>query len=235
MNNLLESLGTSFGFIVVCILTFVILYGAARLAENKLSTTVKHATGTKRIAYIAIFSALAGVLMLFEIPLFFAPSFYELDLSELPVLIISFYLGPSAGVVTAFFKVLIKLLLKGTSTAFVGDYANFVTSCALVLPAGIVYLKNKTRKGAVTALVVGTLTLTVFGSLFNAFYLIPTFADLYGISVDAIVGMGTSVNSAITSLSTLVLFAVVPFNLLKGTLVSVLTMLLYKRIQKLFI
>ena len=75
--------------------------------------------------------------------------------------------------------------------------------------------------------------MTVFGSAFNAVYLLPKFSALFGMPLDAIVAMGTKVNGAITSVSTLVLFAVVPFNLLKGIVVSLLTMLLYKRISPL--
>ena len=77
--------------------------------------------------------------------------------------------------------------------------------------------------------------MTVFGSLFNAVYLLPKFAQLFGMPLDAIIGMGTAVNSAINSVSTLVLFAVVPFNLLKGLIVSIITYLLYKRVEKILV
>ena len=87
--------------------------------------------------------------------------------------------------------------------------------------------------GMMLGMAVGTLVMTVFGSAFNAIYLLPKFAELFGMPLDVIVGMGTKVNSAITSVSTLVLFAVVPFNLLKGVIVSFLTFLLYKRISPL--
>ncbi len=79
----------------------------------------------------------------------------------------------------------------------------------------------------------GTLVMTVFGSLFNAVYLLPTFAELFGMPLDAIIAMGSDINSSINSVSTLVLFCVVPFNLLKGIIVTSLTMLLYKRISPL--
>ena len=95
------------------------------------------------------------------------------------------------------------------------------------------YHVKKTKRNAILGLVVGTMVMTVFGSLFNAVYLLPKFAQLYGMPLEAIVGMGTQVNGHITSVSTLVLFAVVPFNLLKGLIVSVLTMLLYKRVERL--
>jgi riboflavin transporter FmnP len=150
------------------------------------------------------------------------------------VLICTFYLGPVSGVVCELLKVLLKLLFKGTTTAFVGDFANFAVGCSFVLPASILYHKNKTKKGAILALGVGTLVMTVFGSLFNAWYLLPKFAELYGISLDAILQMAAAVNPAITSIQKLVFFAVVPFNLLKGVIDSALTFLLYKRVEKVF-
>ena len=198
--------------------------------QAAIETAVRQVFWENRLALAAI----SGVLMVIEIPLFFAPSFYKLDFSELPVLICAFYLGPVSGVVCEFLKVLIKLLLKGTSTAFVGDLANFLVGCSFVLPAAIVYQKTLSKKGAVVSLAVGTAVMTVFGSFFNAWFLIPRFAVMYGMPLEAIVSMGTQINGAITNLSTLVLFAVVPFNLLKGVLVSLLTFFLYKRVEKLF-
>ena len=84
--------------------------------------------------------------MYFELPLWFAPSFYELDFSEIPVMICAFAMGPVAGVAAELCKVLLKLVLKGTTTAFVGDFANFVVGCSLVLPASIVYYIRKSKR-----------------------------------------------------------------------------------------
>ena len=218
-------------FILVCLAIFVGLLLVAVAFERLLVKDRKRFSDTHYITYTAIFACMAGVLMLVEIPLFFAPGFYKMDLSELPIMICTFYLGPVAGVVAELIKVCIKLLLKGTSTAFVGDFANFAVGCSFVLPASIVYHANPSRRTALTGMIVGTLVMTVFGSAFNAIYLLPKFAVLFGMPLDVIVGMGTKVNSAITSVPTLVLFAVVPFNLLKGVVVSLLTFLLYKRIS----
>ena len=218
-------------FILVCLAIFVGLLLVAVAFERLLVKDRKRFSDTHYITYTAIFSCMAGVLMLAEIPLFFAPGFYKMDLSELPIMICTFYLGPVAGVTAELIKVCIKLLLKGTTTAFVGDFANFAVGCSFVLPASIVYHANPSRKSALTGMIVGTLVMTVFGSAFNAIYLLPKFSALFGMPMDVIVGMGTKVNPAITSVSTLVLFAVVPFNLLKGIVVSLLTFLLYKRIS----
>lgn len=218
-------------FILVCLAVFLGLVLVAALFERLLVKGRKRLSDTHYITYTAIFATMAGVLMLLEIPLFFAPSFYKIDLSELPVLICTFYLGPVAGVICELLKVCIKLLLKGTSTAFVGDFANFAVGCSFALPASVIYHARPCRKSAIIGLVVGTLIMTTFGSAFNAFYLLPKFAQLFGMPMEVIVGMGTKINPRITSVGTLVFYAVVPFNLLKGVIVSFLTMLLYKRIS----
>lgn len=220
-------------FLLTCLAVFAGLMLFAALMQKLVCRDIKPLSSTHYIAYTAVFSCMAGVLMLLEIPLFFAPSFYKIDLSELPVLICTFYLGPMAGVTAELLKVLVKLLLKGTSTAFVGDFANFAVGCSFVLPASIVYHAKPGKRTALTGMLVGTLIMTVFGSAFNALYLLPKFAALFGLPIEVIVGMGTKINPAITSVWTLVLFAVVPFNLLKGVLVSLLTFLLYKRISPL--
>lgn len=218
-------------FVLSCVLIIAAIFIVAALFEKYVCHDKKSFSSTHYISYTAMFACMSGVLMLIEIPLFFAPGFYKLDLSEMPVLICTFYLGPVAGAATELLKVIVKLLLKGTTTAYVGDFANFVVGCSFVLPASIVYHAKPGKKSALVGMAVGTLIMTVFGSAFNAIYLLPKFAEMFGMPLDAIVGMGTQVNSAINSVSTLVLFAVVPFNLLKGVIVSALTFLLYKRIS----
>ena len=143
-----------------------------------------------------------------------------------------FYLGPSATVACEAVKIILKLLFKSTSTAFVGDFANFVIGCSLVLPATILYHIRKSRHSAIVGLVVGTIILTLFGSAFNGIYLLPKFASLYGMPLDTIIAMGSKINSGITSVSTFVTLAVAPLNLIKGISVSVLTLLLYKRVAR---
>ena len=233
MKKLWEQAGDNITFILVCLLTFAVITVLAKLFEKAFMKS-RRAEWARYIAFVAMFSAIGGVLMLMEIPLFFAPSFYKMDLSELPVLLCAFYLGPVAGATAEFLKVFIKLLIKGTSTAFVGDYANFVVGCAFILPASAIYHAHKTKRNAIIGMAAGTFCMTVFGSAFNALYLIPKFAQLFGMPIDVIVGMGTKVNSHIVSVPTLALYAVAPFNLLKGIMDSILTWFLYKRLETIF-
>lgn len=214
----------------VAIALFVIAYLAEKAAKKKNGDT-ERILSTRKIAMIGVFSAIAMVLHILDFPVPFAPFFYKLDFSEIPAMIGAFAFGPVAGVMIEFCKILLKLLVKGTSTAFVGDLANFVVGCSFILPASIIYMFKKTKKNAIAASVTGTLIMTVFGSLFNAVYLLPAFAALYGMPLDSIVAIGTEINGNITSVSTLVLFAVAPLNLLKGGSVSLVTMLVYKKLS----
>jgi len=185
----------------------------------------------RSLTVIGMLSAVSIVLMLFEIPLWFAPSFYEIDLSELPVLIGSFALGPIAGVMIELIKNLLNLALRGTQTAGIGEAANFVIGCSLVVPSAIIYHMKKTRKAAILGLSMGTIMLIVFGCLINAYLLLPVYAKVYGMPLDMLIQMGTAVNPNINSMTTFILFAVAPFNLIKGVIVSVVTVLLYKKIS----
>ena len=186
----------------------------------------------KYIVKIGILSAVAAVLMLFELPLWFAPPFYKLDFSEIPILIGSFALGPLAGVIMELLKNLLNLLMDGTTTAFVGEFANFVTGCAFVLPAALIYKHKKSLKNALVGLAVGTLSLVLVGAAMNYYILVPTFSELYHLPLENIVAMGTAVNASISDLKTLIVFAVMPFNLLKSVACSAVTLLLYKRVSK---
>ncbi len=229
-----EKAKQNLGFLAVCLGVFVGLFIAAWLFEKfVMRERRRRFSDTHFITYTAIFSAMAAVLMLLEFPIaFLAPEFYKLDFSELPVMISTFYLGPVAGVVTELIKILLKLLIRGTSTAFVGDFANFAVGCAFVLPASMIYHAKPGKKTAGVGLICGTLIMTVFGSAFNGLYLIPKFAQMFG-GLDGIIAMGSKVNGNITSIWTLVFFSVVPFNLIKGVVVSILAFLLYKRISPL--
>ena len=191
----------------------------------------RNTINTRTASLVGMLGAISAVLMMidFSLPLF--PSFMKFDLGELPALFGGFFLGPMAGCLIIVIKMLLKVLIKGTSTAFVGDFANFAVGCAFILPAAIIYHRHKTRKNAIIGMIVGTLVMTVVGSAFNAYYLLPKFAALFGMPLEAIVGMGTAVNSSIQSVGTLVMYAVVPFNLIKGVVDSVLTYLLYKRVE----
>ena len=178
MNELLSQAKDNVSFLLITAAVIIALAVAARLTERKL-THLRQVTPARRVSIIGICSAIAVVLHILDFSLvFLAPEFYKLDFSELPVLLGGFFLGPSAAVAIEGVKILLKLLLKGTSTAFVGDFANFFVGCCFVLPATIWYHTHKNKNGAIVGLVIGTLTMTVIGTAFNAVYLLPKFAQL---------------------------------------------------------
>ena len=188
----------------------------------------------RKMTQIGMLSGLATVLMLIQIPLPFFPPFYKFDFSEVPVLIGAFVLGPVAGILIELVKILLFMLISGTTTAGIGEVANFLIGCALVVPASIIYRRFHTRKGAIVGLVIGVVAMTIIGSILNAFVLLPVYARAFEMPISELVAMGTAVNASITSLGTFVALAVAPFNLLKGTVVSIVVLLLYKKISPIF-
>jgi len=178
---------------------------------------------------MALLAAISSILMLFEFPLWFAPpEVYKLDFSEVAVLIGAFALGPVAGILIELIKVLLNFILNGTVTAGIGELANFLIGCSMVVPSAIIYYMKKTKKSAIIGLIVGTIILVIVGCFLNAYVLLPVYAKAYNVPIDVLVAAGTEVNSNITSLSDYVLLAVAPFNLIKGILVSGITVFLYK-------
>lgn len=198
------------------------------------NTNVKEGTKIRTIVQVGMLAAIAVVLMLFEIPLPFAPSFYEIDFSEVPVMIGTFAMGPLAGAAIELVKILLNFFINGTTTAGVGEVANFLIGCALVVPAGIIYRRKRTRKGAIIGMAAGTVFMTLLGCVLNAYVLLPTYAAAFQLPIDSLVAMGTAVNGSITDLFTFVAFAVAPFNILKGVLVSLIVFLIYKKISPVF-
>ena len=187
---------------------------------------------TRKLVEIGMLGAIATVLMLFEFPIpFIAPPFYELDFSEVPVLVGAFALGPMAGATIELVKILINLLINGTATAFVGEIGNYLLGCSFIIPAALIYKKHKSKKNALIAMIIGTIAMTVFGCFLNAYVLLPTYATAFGMPIDAIVGMGSAINANINDVMTFVIIAVAPFNIIKGIIVSVITLLIYKHIS----
>ena len=186
----------------------------------------------RKMTKISILSAIATLLMFFEIPLWFAPNFYKIDFSEAAVLIGAFALGPVSGIAIEFIKIILISIIKGSHTFFVGETANFIIGCTFVLPAAILYKRYKSKRTALVGMGIGTVFMAAVGSAINAFVLLPLYAKAFEMPMDQIVAMGNVVNKNINSLSTLVFYAVVPFNIIKGIAVSTITFILYKHIRK---
>ena len=232
MNGLLTQIWENLSFVLICILIITVLALLAKFSE-RFFPEKRTVSKARYISIVGICAAIATVLHVLDFPLLFlAPEFYKLDFSELPVLLCGFYLGPTATVACEGVKILLKLVVKGTSTAFVGDFANFVVGCSFVLPATIWYHIHKSRHSAVVGLILGTLSMSILGSAFNAVYLLPKFSQLFGLPLETIIGMGTAIRGGVNSVTTFVVLCVAPLNVVKGVMVSILTMLLYKKVAR---
>ena len=204
------------------------------MSTNVATQNKSNTAGMSKVRFITqvgMLGAIAVILMAFEIPLPFAPAFYKIDFSEVPALIGCFAMGPAAGAAIELVKILLNFVINGTQTAGVGELANFIIGCSFVIPAGIIYKRDHSKKGALIGMIAGTLLMVALGCVMNAFVLLPVYGKAFGMPIEALIGMGTAVNPNITSLSTFVMFAVAPFNLLKGFLDSVIVMLIYKKIS----
>lgn len=232
MKDLWIQVQDNLTFVIASVCIVVALGLLAKLGERILPQR-RQVSSARRVSIVGICSAIAVVLYLLDFPLLFlAPEFYKLDFSEVPVLLCGFFLGPGAAVACEGVKVLLKLLIKGTTTAFVGDLANFVVGCSLVIPATFIYHFHRSRRSALLGLGIGTACLTIFGSAFNALYLLPKFAQLYGIPLDSIIDMGSAIHAGVHDIFSFVLLCVAPLNLIKGAMVAVLTMALYKHVAR---
>ena len=147
--------------------------------KTMAAAQTKNRTKIRVMAQIGMLSAIALVLMLFEIPLPFAPSFYEIDFSEVPVLVGCFAMGPLAGATIEFIKIILNFAVNGTMTAGVGEIANFLIGCAFVVPAGLIYKKKHNRTGAIVGMISGTLFMTILGCFLNAYVLLPAYAKAF--------------------------------------------------------
>lgn len=197
-----------------------------------METTLKHKVfTTKNMVMIAMFGAIAGVIMVFDFAIPIAPSFMKIDLGDLPAILGTFMMGPIEGILITVVKLIIKLIIKGTSTAFIGELSNLVVASAYILPASLIYHFKKGKVGAALSLGVATITVSIVAVLSNYFVMFPFYSELYGMPLEAIIGMGTAINDRIINLFTMMIFAVLPFNIIKFSIVSIITFLVYKRLK----
>lgn len=183
----------------------------------------------RNLVKIGILSAIAVVLMFIEFPLPLFPAFLKIDVSDLPALIGGFALGPVAGIFIELMKNILHILLKGTSTGGVGELANFLIGIGFVVPASVIYLMNKTKKGALWGMLAGTVVMGIFGAFANYYIIIPLYQKI--MPLDAIINMAAQANPGIVDVKTYVLYAVIPFNAIKSIIISALTLLLYKKVS----
>lgn len=186
---------------------------------------------TKNMVKISVLGVISVLLMFFDISSWFAPPFLKLDIADMPSLIGAFAMGPMAGVIVQLLKNILHILVEGSITGGVGELSNFLVGSVFAYTAGLIYYRKKDFKNAIIGLVVGVLAMTFFATLSNYFVIFPLYAKIFGWPLEKLVGMGSAVNRFVIDYKTLILFAVVPFNILKGIVVSSVTLLLYKKVS----
>ena len=196
---------------------------------------MKRQNKTAYITKIAMLGVVAYVVMFLEFALPFFPSFLEMDFSELVPLMGALAMGPLAGMLIELVKNLLHWA-TASSTGGVGEVANFVVGSAFVMTAGYVYKRNKTKKGAMLALVCAIVAMIVAGAIINYFVTVPFYASVFfkdAGGIDGVVAMSAALIPAIKDKLTLILFAFCPFNLIKGVVLSLITIPLYKKVSPL--
>lgn len=186
---------------------------------------------TRNMVKISVLGVLAMVLMIFKVPAGFAPPFLKLDISDVPALIGAFAMGPMAGVLIQLIKNLLNLLVEGSITGGVGELSNFLVGSIFAYTAGLIYFKKKTLKRAVVGLLVGIFAMTAFATTSNYFVIFPLYARIFGWPLDKLVEMGSAVNGLVVDYKSLIVFAVIPFNILKASIASLVTILIYKKVS----
>ncbi|MDO5715303.1 MAG: ECF transporter S component [Tissierellia bacterium] len=194
-----------------------------RVNQNSILTT-------KRLTRIAMLGVIAFILMFFQLPLqFVAPPFIKLDIADMPILIGSFTMGPVCGIMIAALKNILKLLFKGTTTGGVGELSNFIIGSTFAVVSSVIYRRNPTFKSAVIGLFVGVITMTGLAMMSNYFVVFPLYAKL--MPMEAIINMGNAITPKITDLWSMMVYSILPFNLIKGFLTAAVTMLIYKKVS----
>lgn len=189
---------------------------------------------TKNLTMIAMFSAISAVLMVFEIQLPFSPSFVKFDFSDLPVMLGGFLIGPFAGGIIVFMKILLHFLLNGTTSFFVGDLSNLLLTLSFVLPASFIYQQKKTKKTAIQGLLVSIICTSLLAIIFNLFLIFPLYLKVLNLKMVDLINMIHVVNPLVKDVFTMIFFSLLPFNLFKYSIVSMITMLSYKKLSILF-
>ena len=187
---------------------------------------MKKETNVRTMIFVAMLGVVSTILMTFNFSIPLAPSFLKFDIAEIPALFAGFFIGPVGGIGVIIVKIVIKIITQGTDTAFVGEMMNVMGSVCFVLPASLIYRWKHTKKGAVIGMTVSSILVSIAFIFINMYIAFPLYSKLYGMPMDAIIGMGTAVNPHINNLMTLMLFSVFPFNLIKHGVTSALTYLI---------
>lgn len=185
----------------------------------------------KKIAFIGLMGAVSAVLMLLRFPIPFMPPFLSFDLSGVMEMMGGLMFGPLEALCIIVVKILLQLVMQGSMSLGTGELQNFILSSAYVLPAVLIYYRKKTKKSAIVGMAVSSIIVAVVAVITNLYLIIPFYVKLFGMSMDDIISMCSAVNPAMKDTMSLVIFGLVPFNLIKYGATSVVTFIIYKRLS----
>lgn len=191
--------------------------------------TPKPSFSTNKLTKISILGVLAFVIMAVEFPLPMFAAFLKIDFSDVPALLAGFALGPWSGIMVEVVKNFLHLFRS--QTAFIGEAANLLTGILFVVPAAWIYARGKSKKSAIVGLMVGTVVMAAGMSVANYYLIVPLYQKLLNIPTSAVIALGSQVNSHVVDLKTLVVYSILPFNIVKGILVTLVTVLIYKKLS----
>lgn len=186
------------------------------------------AGATRNLAITALLSAMAYLLAFFEVPVPLSPAFAKMDFSDLPAMIGAFAVGPACGVLVELVKNFLQLL--SSSTGGVGELANFLMGASYALAAGLIYRYHKTKKTAWIACIAASVVMGLTAALANYFLLLPLFESF--MPLEQLITSFGEILPFIHTKQDIVLYNILPFNILKGLAISVITMLTYKKISR---
>lgn len=184
-------------------------------------------TKTMKLTYTALFAALATILMQFEFMVPFMPPFLKIDLSGVAILIGAFMLGIGPGIAMTLVKDVIHAMM--TQTGGVGELQDFLLLSLLVVVSVTIYRRFHTRTGALIGCLAGTAAMSFAGMLTNYFFIIPFYSRAMKMPIEAI--LASDLTPHITGMTGYLLFGVLPFNLIKGGIITLAVMLVYKKLS----
>jgi len=198
-----------------------------------MDSTIRNnrAFSTSKLVKISILAAIGYILMFIAIPIpALFPDFLKIDISDLPVLLGGMALGPVAGIWIAFLKNLLQLVTGFSTTGGVGELANFIIGGSFVWIVSFIYSNKKNIKGVIIGLLLGIITMTIVGCIANYVLILPFYSTI--MPIDQVINMGSKINPLITNKITFILWIIAPFNLIKASLISLITLPMYKKTEK---
>lgn len=211
------------------------------MKENEQEVTVLQNVGSqthsatrmkaKKTAFVGLMGAASAVLMLLRFPIPFMPPFLSFDLSGVMEIMGGLMFGPVEALCIIVVKILLQLVMQGTMSLGTGELQNFLLSCSYVLPAVFIYHRKKTKKSAIIGMSVSCVLVAIVAVITNLYLIIPFYVKLFGMSMDDIIAMCSAVNPAMKDTLSLVIFGLLPFNLIKYGATSVVTFIIYKRLS----